>query len=99
MTLNFHKKPQRDFVFHFKKNKFIIPYLFYLFCSLSFFLQHADVHATACWRIGSYAPASIHVINLGRSPIIKKKYINPFIGNLLQFPLIFITLDLVTTFS
>ena len=30
----------------------IIPYLF---CSLLFF-QHADVHATACWRIGSYAP-------------------------------------------
>ena len=21
-----------------------------------FFFQHADVHATACWRIGSYAP-------------------------------------------
>ena len=36
---------------------FIIPYLFYFFCSL-FFFQHADVHATACWRIGSYAPAS-----------------------------------------
>jgi hypothetical protein len=36
---------------------FIIPYFFYLFCSLFFFLQHADVHATACWRIGSYAPA------------------------------------------
>jgi hypothetical protein len=35
--------------------KFIIPYLFYFFCSL-FFFQHADVHATACWRIGSYAP-------------------------------------------
>ena len=34
---------------------FIIPYLFYFFCSL-FFFQHADVHATACWRIGSYAP-------------------------------------------
>jgi hypothetical protein len=32
-----------------------IPYLFYFFCSL-FFFQHADVHATACWRIGSYAP-------------------------------------------
>ena len=30
----------------------IIPYLF---CSLLFF-QHADVHATACCRIGSYAP-------------------------------------------
>jgi hypothetical protein len=36
--------------------KFIIPYLFYFFCSL-FFFQHADVHATACWRIGNYAPA------------------------------------------
>jgi hypothetical protein len=27
----------------------------YFFGSL-FFFQHADVHATACWRIGSYAP-------------------------------------------
>ena len=57
MTLNFHKKPQRDFVFHFffnfyyslKKNFFV----------LYFFFQHADVHATACWRIGSYAPGRI----------------------------------------
>ena len=56
MTLNFHKKPQRDFVFHFLK-KIIIPYLFYFFCSLLFF-HHADVHATACWRIGSYAPVN-----------------------------------------
>jgi hypothetical protein len=37
---------------------FIIPYLFYFFSSLYFF-QHADVHATACWRIGSYAPACV----------------------------------------
>ena len=39
---------------------FIIPYLFYFFCSL-FFFQHADVHATACWRIGSYAPDNLFV--------------------------------------
>ena len=37
---------------------FIIPF-FFVFCSLFFLPQHADVHATACWRIGSYAPAYI----------------------------------------
>ena len=36
MTLNFHKKPQRDFVFHFFLI-FIIPYLFIFFCSLFLF--------------------------------------------------------------
>jgi hypothetical protein len=38
---------------------FIISYLFiylFIFFALYFCFQHADVHATACWRIGSYAP-------------------------------------------
>jgi hypothetical protein len=57
MTLNFHKKPQRDFVFHFFL-KFLLFLIYFIFFALYFFFQHADVHATACWRIGSYAPAS-----------------------------------------
>jgi hypothetical protein len=36
----------------------LIVCLPYFFCSL-FFFQHADVHATACWRIGSYAPVNV----------------------------------------
>jgi hypothetical protein len=52
MTLNCHKKPQRDFVFPFFKI-FIIPFFFF---ALYFCFLHADVHATACWHIGSYAP-------------------------------------------
>jgi hypothetical protein len=55
MTLNFHKKPQRDFVFHFFL-KFLLFLIYFIFFALYFFFQHADVHATACWRIGSYAP-------------------------------------------
>jgi hypothetical protein len=55
MTLNFHKNPQRDFVFHFFFYFYYSLFIFYFFCSL-FFFQHADVHATARWRIGSYAP-------------------------------------------
>ena len=35
-SLNFHKKPQRDFVFHFFKN-FIIPYFFIFFLLFYFF--------------------------------------------------------------
>ena len=33
---------------------FIIPYCTFFYFWLQ--VQHADVHATACWRIGSYAP-------------------------------------------
>jgi hypothetical protein len=29
-----------------------------IFCLLFIFFLHADVHATACWRIGSYAPGA-----------------------------------------
>jgi hypothetical protein len=36
----------------------IIPYLL-IFFALYFCFQHADVHATACWRIGSYAPDNV----------------------------------------
>ena len=54
---------------------FIIPYLFNFFCSL-FFFQHADVHATACWRIGSYAPGyAIILSNHGDLVLFKKKSI------------------------
>ena len=55
MTLNFHKKPQRDFVFPFFF-KFLLFLIYFFFFALYFCFQHADVHATACWRIGSYAP-------------------------------------------
>ena len=55
MTLNFHKKPQRDSVFHFFL-KFLLFLIYFILFALYFFFQHADVHATACWRIGSYAP-------------------------------------------
>ena len=45
---------------------FIIPYfVFFLFFALYFF-QHADVHATACWRIGSYAPVNQVVVVTNR---------------------------------
>jgi hypothetical protein len=54
MTMNFHKKLQQDFVFHFFLNFYYSLFILF-FCSL-FFFQHADVHATACWRIESYAP-------------------------------------------
>ena len=56
MTLNFHKKPQRDFVFHFFFKFLLFLIYFICFALYFFFLRHADVHATACWRIGSYAP-------------------------------------------
>ena len=55
--IEFSQKATTRLCFPLFKKKNCIPYLFYLFCSLFFFLQHADVHATACWRIGSYAPA------------------------------------------
>jgi hypothetical protein len=36
------------------------PFLIYLFFfALYYFFQHADVHAIACWRIGSYAPVNV----------------------------------------
>ena len=54
--IEFSQKATTRLCFPLFKKKNCIPYLFYLFCSLFFFLQHADVHATACWRIGSYAP-------------------------------------------
>ena len=59
MTLNFHKKPQRDFVFHFFFNFYYSLFILFVLLFI-FFLQHADVHATACWRIGSYAPGYGH---------------------------------------
>jgi hypothetical protein len=63
MTLYFQKKPQRDFVFHFFFNLYYSLFILF-FLLFIFFLQHADVHATACWRIGSYAPARVIVIAL-----------------------------------
>ena len=65
MTMNFHKKPQRDFVFHFFFNFYC--FLFILFFYSLYFFQHADVHATVCWRIGSYAPDSWKIAELALS--------------------------------
>jgi hypothetical protein len=55
--IEFSQKATTRLCFQLLRKKNIIPYLFDFFCSLFYFLQHADVHATACWRIGSYAPA------------------------------------------
>ena len=47
--------------------------LFILFFLLFiYFFQHADVHATVCWRIGSYAPdTSIDAHNCGKISTIR----------------------------
>ena len=86
MTLNFHKKPQRDFVFHFFF-KFLLFLIYFIFFALYFFFQHADVHATACWRIGSYAPAhTLYIIKFGAKRVQKVKilYDKDPIGNKLN---------------
>ena len=69
MTLNFHKKPQRDFVFHFFLNFYYSLFILF-FLLFIFFLQHADVHATACWRIGSYAPARTGIWGIHKSSVM-----------------------------
>ena len=58
--IEFSQKATTRLCFPLFKKKNIIPYLF-IFFALYFFFQHADVHATACWRIGSYAPANVLV--------------------------------------
>ena len=66
MTLNFHKKPQRDSVCLPLFFTFLLFLIYFIFFALYFFFQHADVLATACWRIGSYAPGKASVVTDSR---------------------------------
>ena len=69
MTLYFQKKPQRDFVFHFFFNLYYSLFILF-FLLFIFFLQHADVHATACWRIGSYASVRTGIWGIHKSSVM-----------------------------
>ena len=58
MTLNFHKKPQRDFVFHFFF-KFLLFLIYFIFFALYFFFQHADAGADPGGAHPARAPPKI----------------------------------------
>jgi hypothetical protein len=65
MTMNFHKKPQRDFVFHFFLNNLLFLIFFIFFCSLFFPKQY--------WKVYLYYAFIDHMIMELESRLIKSE--------------------------